>query len=297
MKKQMLFFLLPLPSLLFPLLVKAQLPETDIYLSDIKYNHGNFLFSNPVNITNRKGYDNQPSFTPDGKSLLFVSVIDTTQADVYSYDFYSKKISQVTNTPESEYSPSWSPDKKNISVVRVDKDTGQRFYNIPLNDIKHPRVIRHTDSIGYYCWLNDSMLAMFVLGNAQTLQVLNIYSGEKKLIASDIGRCMKVSYDKTNFYFVIKQNADEWSVFQMDIQSFKLTKVIATLKGNEDFAVMPEGTFLMGNEGKLYSYKPGSDTDWKPIADFSNTLKSFYRISLNAKGEKIAFVVYNGKKP
>jgi dipeptidyl aminopeptidase/acylaminoacyl peptidase len=275
----------------------AQLPDTDIFLSDIKNDHGKFSFSTPVNITARVGYDNQPSFTPDGKSLLFVSVKDTTQSDVYKYDLNTKKVTQITRTGVSEYSPSYSRDKKNISVVRVDKDTGQRFYNLPIADPNNAHVVKGTDSIGYYCQLNDTLLAMFILGKANTLQVLNIRTTERKLIASDIGRCLKLDADQRNLLFVIKQNENEWSIFKMNILTFAITKIISTLKGNEDFAVMPNGSLLMGSEGKLYQYQPNNSNDWKMIADLSSSLKSFYRISINAKGDKIAFVAYTGKKP
>ncbi len=276
---------------------RAQLPDTDIFLADIKNDHGRISFGNPVNITNRKGYDNQPCFTPDSKSILFVAVPDTTQADIYKYDLQSKKITQLTNTKESEYSPNYSPDGKNISVVRVDSDAGQRFYNLPLNKIENAQLVKGTDAIGYYLWLNDSSLAMFILGDAMTLQVLNIRTHEQNLIASDIGRCLKLSPDKKSLLFVIKQNKTEWSIFKMDIVSHVMSMVIATLKDNEDFAVMKDGTFLMGSEGKLYQYKQGEDNEWKMIADFSSTLKYFYRIAISPKGDRIALVAYSGTKP
>ena len=47
-----------------------------------------------VNITNNPGYDNQPFFTPDGRSVLFTSVrgpAGTTQTDIYRYDIASKR--------------------------------------------------------------------------------------------------------------------------------------------------------------------------------------------------------------
>ncbi len=276
----------------------AQLPDTDIFLADIKNNHGKISIGSPVNMTNRKGYDNQPYFTPDGKKLLFVSIKDTIHgADIYSYRLDSKLTEQLTNTLESEYSPSYSPDGRSISIVRVDSDGGQRFYNLPLKKISDAQLVKGTDSIGYYCRLNDSLLAMFVLGDAQTLQVLNMNTHEKKLIASDIGRCLKLSNDKKQLFFVLKQNKEEWSIFSMNISSFNMTKVVSTLKDNEDYALMPDGTFLMGSEGKLFKYKPDFDKEWNEVADFSSTLKSFYRISVNVKGDKIALVVYTGKKP
>jgi len=276
---------------------RAQLPETDIFISNVKMQGGKLVFSTPENITNRKGYDNQPYFMPDGKSLLFVAVPDTTQADIFRYDFASKKVSAVTHTPESEYSPMLVPGGQQISVVRVDTDGGQRFYSLPQAQIGSPKHISGTDSIGYYCWLNDSSLAMFILGDAMTLQILNIQSNRRELISSDIGRCMKLSNDKKYFYYVIKQNENEWGIFQMNISTREKKKILDTLPGSEDFALMPDGTFLMGSKGKLFSCNPAKDKTWTEIADFSSVLGDFYRISVNAKGDRIAMVAFTGKKP
>ena len=279
------------------LFAKAQLPETDIFISEVKIQQGKPEFSTPKNITQRKGYDNQPFFMPDGKSLLFVAVPDTTQADIFRYDFTSRKISQVTRTNESEYSPMLTPDGKNISVVRVDADTGQRFYTFPVSKPENLSHIKGTDSIGYYCWLSDSSMAMFILGKSMTLQLLNIKSGERTLSASDIGRCMKLSRDQKSLYFVIKQNENEWGIFEMNLSTGEKKKIVATLPGSEDFAIMPDGTFLMGNKGKLYQYRNEAGNTWHEVADFTSVIGDFYRISVNAKGDRIAMVGFTGKKP
>ena len=250
---------------------QAQLPETDIFLSKVSKKNGQLSFSTPDNITHRKGYDNQPYFMPDGKSLLYVCVPDTSQADIYTYDLFSKRITAITHTPESEFSPMLAPGGKDISVVRVDTDNGQRFYNLPIEKTTFARHIGGTDSIGYYCWMNDSSLAMFILGDAMTLQVLNLKNNQRTLIASDIGRCMKLSPDKKELYFVIKQNENEWGIFQMNISSGEKKKVVATLPGSEDFAFLPDGSLLMGKQGKLFQYEPSKGGDWKEIADFSST--------------------------
>jgi Tol biopolymer transport system component len=276
--------------------VFAQMPETDIFLADIRNENGSLSFSTPVNITNRKGYDNQPYFMPDGKSILYVAYKDTAESDIFKYDLTTKKISQVTQTSESEYSPNLTPDGKSISVVRVDIDDGQRFYTLPLDGYGHPHNFKGTDSIGYYCWLNDSALAMFILGDVMSLQILNTNTSERKWIASDIGRCMKLSPDKKSMYFVLKQNANEWAVFNLDISDLVMHKVISTLKGSEDFAITPDGSLLMGNDGKLFQNK-AEEKEWRQVADFTATLANFYRITVNAKGDKIALVAFTGSKP
>ena len=287
-----------LPALiLFSSISAAQLPETDIFISRVKEDNGKLTFSQPENITSRKGYDNQPYFMPDGKSILYVAIPDSTQSEVYRYNFSSKKVSQVTHTLESEYSPMMTPDGNGYSVVRVDTDKAQRFYTFNGQDKLFFHVVPGTDSIGYNCWLNDSTLAMFILGNSMTLQLLNMKTAQRVLIASDVGRCMKLSLDKKSLYFVIKQNEIEWSIFEMNISSGEKRKVVTTLAGSEDYALMPDGSFLMGSKGKLFRYSPGNDKDWIELVDFSAVLGDFYRIAVSPKGDMIALVAFTGKKP
>ena len=83
----------------------AQAPtDTEIYLAPLKVANGVLEVGTPVNISNSPGYDNQPSFTPDGRSVLFTSVsgaAGNTKTDIYKYDIAARRVVQVTNTPES----------------------------------------------------------------------------------------------------------------------------------------------------------------------------------------------------
>src|SRR6266850_1590572 len=93
---------------------------TDIFVIDLRTTPGGKLkLGRPVKITNWAGYNNQPSFLPDGKSILYTSIRDK-QADIYRYDLRAAATTQITNTAESEYSPTLMPDGKSISVVRVE---------------------------------------------------------------------------------------------------------------------------------------------------------------------------------
>ncbi|MEO1254394.1 MAG: steroid delta-isomerase, partial [Bacteroidota bacterium] len=48
-------------------------PNTEVYLFDISYDKRGLPQSvkNPINISQNEGYDNQPAFWPDGKSILY----------------------------------------------------------------------------------------------------------------------------------------------------------------------------------------------------------------------------------
>lgn len=276
--------------ILFSLTIQAQLPDTEIYFADFSSVNGKIKISNPVNITKRKGYDNQPTFSPDGKKIFYVSVIDTTQSDIYSYDLLTKKTSQITATKESEYSPSILQDGKNITVVRVDADSGQRFYNVPLNQKLKPTFIPGTDSIGYYCKVDDKRYAMFLVGTANTLQILNLADTSRKLIASDIGRSLKLTPDKKFLNYILKSNEREWKVLKLNLETYTSEFVIETLPACEDFIVLSTGTLIMGKGSKIFSFTPGKQDFWKEETDLGKSFTKISRMALNAQGNKIVFV-------
>ena len=82
-------------------------PATDIYLIALTWRDGRVRLGDgpAANITNWTGYDNQPFFLPDGRSLLYTSIREDGQADIYRYDLGSGLSVRLTATPESEYSP------------------------------------------------------------------------------------------------------------------------------------------------------------------------------------------------
>src|SRR5215471_3300616 len=75
-------------------------PASDIYVVEVKRQKDKLKFSQPIKITNTVGYNNQPSFMPDGKSILYTSIRDK-QADIFGYDLGASKTLQITQTPES----------------------------------------------------------------------------------------------------------------------------------------------------------------------------------------------------
>ena len=83
--------------LLTPAAVFAQAPSTDIWLLDIGFRGNQIQFDNPENITDRKGYDNQPHFSPDGLYVLYSSMDVDQQADIYRYEIPSGLTHRLTN--------------------------------------------------------------------------------------------------------------------------------------------------------------------------------------------------------
>ena len=66
-------------------------PSTDVYLFDLTKSKDGFVLSNPVNVSDNPGYDNQPSFSADGNTLLYTSWQADEQTDIILYNISEKK--------------------------------------------------------------------------------------------------------------------------------------------------------------------------------------------------------------
>ena len=147
-------------------------PPPDIYLASLTVERGSVTVGTPLNITDRAGYDNQPSFTSDGTGVFFTSVREDAQADIYRYDVRTKATTRVTSTaPESEYSATPVDADRAISVVRVERDSTQRLWRFPLDRSAPSVILERVRPVGYHAWANEHTLALFVLGSPNTLQL------------------------------------------------------------------------------------------------------------------------------
>ena len=264
-------------------------PETDIYLADISVNKGKYEVKNLENITNRPGYDNQPSFF-DNNTIYFTSIREKNQSDIYSYNIQSKETKKIIDTPESEFSPTLMPSGKSFSSVLIEKDSTQRLWKFSLNG-KEPEVIfSEIDSIGYHTWINDKDLALFILTNPFSLQITSIGKNSARIAAKNIGRCLQTVPGKQIVSFVDKTDSLNWKIKLYDPKFDSMSEITTTLKGSEDYAWTQSGDLILGNKGKLYKFTPKKDKDWIEIADFSFEITEIQRISISADGKKISFV-------
>jgi dipeptidyl aminopeptidase/acylaminoacyl peptidase len=265
-------------------------PATDIFVVELRTTSaGNLKSGQPVKITDWVGYNNQPSFLPDGRSLLYTSIRDK-QADIYRYDLRAAATTQVTNTPESEYSPTLMPDGKSISVVRVEADGTQRLWKFPLAGGGPSLILEKIKPVGYHLWIDADTLALFVLGKPNTLQLVDLRSGKADWIADNPGRILRLVPHQNKFSFVHKVSEQEWLVKVFDLKTRSVETFIKTFQGSEDYAWTPSGVLLMANGSKLFARKK-SDFAWVELGDFGNAgLKNITRIAVSPKGDRIAIV-------
>lgn len=270
---------------------QTQPPSTDIYLVELSEQNGSVKVGRPVNITDREGYDNQPSFMRDGRSILFTSIREEGQSDIYRYNIADGSTVRVIQTAESEYSPTVTPDGKFFSVIRVEKDSTQRLWKFPVGGGEPVLVLERIKPVGYHLWIDERTLALFILGNPNTLQIVEVGTEKSETAASSIGRSLhrRPRQDKINF--VRKISEQEWMIEEMDIKTKKISSLSKTLPASEDFVWTATGTMLMAKGSKLYSRNPEKDKDWQEVADFSSSgVKSVTRLAVSPQGDRLAMV-------
>lgn len=266
-------------------------PAADIFLVDMKLHGGQIALSSPVQITDWQGYDNQPAFLPDGKSLLYTSIRDDGQADIYRYNIADNTIARITQTFESEFSPTVMPDGKFISVVRVEKDSTQRLWKSPITGGEPSLVLENVKPVGYHAWADANTIALFILGDPVTLQITDLRTGKAQVVAENIGRSLHKIPKQEAISFVHKVGENERFIKRLDLKTRAITTLVKTLAGSEDYAWTPQGILLMGKDSKLFQSDPKKNGEWQEIADFSSAgLKSITRLAVSPKGERLAVV-------
>lgn len=268
-----------------------QVPDTEIYLTDLKIKAGNISVESPINITKRTGYDNQPSFTPDGKKLLYTQQANS-QTDIWTYELARKRNRPLTQTTESEYSATVMPDGKHFSVIRVENDQTQRLWQFDLASGKNPRpVLTDIKPVGYHCWYGRDSLVLFVLGQPNTLQLARVSTGKGQTIMTNIGRSLHQIPNQKAVSFIHKVSPELWYVAQLDMQTLQTKNLIETPKGSEDCVWTSDGTLLMAQGSKLYKWNASTDKDWQLVADWSGLgIKQITRLAINPSNTQLAFV-------
>jgi hypothetical protein len=279
-----------------------QPPDTDIFVVTVKQSGNSWSFGEPANVTRRPGYDNQPSFLPDGQSLLFTSQRDKDQTDIYRYDFGAGVTTQVTSTPESEYSPTLMPGGKFFSVVRVEPDKTQRLWKFPLAGGAASLVLDNVKPVGYHLWLDARTLALFVLGDEKTgkpnsLQLVTLSKTaptavEESTLHVNVGRSLqRVPRRPDSFSFVHKTSPDNWLIKIVNVSAHQTELVTKTLPGSEDLAWLPDGSILMAQDSKLFRFDTANPTGWQQVADFTSAgMRRITRLALSPKADRLALV-------
>jgi WD40 repeat protein len=266
----------------------AQAPGTDIYVATLSRSDGTLRVGKPSNLTARPGYDNQPSFSPDGRAIYYTSAREG-QTDIYRYDLIAGKSLQVTATPESEYSPTVMPDGLHLSVIRVERDSTQRLWSFALDGSAPRLVLDSIKPVGYHVWLNRDTVFVFVLGTPATLRRAELAEGSAVVLARDIGRTLLLLPGRRGISYVQRDSGGGW-IRTLDPTSGAGENLARLPEGTEFYAWTPAGELLSTRGNQLVRWNSGTRA-WETVAQFSEPgLQKITRLAVSPQGDRIALV-------
>ena len=269
--------------------ISAQTPRTDLFLIPFEQEVGQRVVGTPRRISQHPGYNNQPSFTFDGRSVLF-NADPTGTTDIFRYELARDTIIQVTRTPVGEYSPTPYSDSTFVAVV-VEPDGRQRLWEYPLTGDRARLFVADRDSVGYFDLLPGGDIAMFVLGTPPSLRLWNAFNDEEERLPGLPGRSIKRHPISDVFFYVDKSHKDRNVLYQVHPQTLERTSFAQLPQGCEDIVFMPDGTLLASAGSVIYRYSPHIEGFWYELADFKEFgLANISRMAVSPDGNRLVVV-------
>ena len=260
--------------------------STDVYL--LRFQSPNSVF----NITNRVGYDNQPGW--DGNARIMYTRQYRGQTDISAVDFETSSHGDIIRTPESEYSAALSPDGKSITVVRVERDSTHRLWRFPKGGGEPSLVLRDIKPVGYFAWLDTTTLALFVLGNPNTLQIADTRTGVGRVVTTNIGRSLqRVPGGRRASY--LHRVGTRWVLETVDPTplpggGFDIDTIVA-MPDSADFVSWHSPNELYTGAGSRILKLNVKQKVWTVVADLSGQgIRRISRLALSPDGNRVAFV-------
>ena len=285
--------------------LQAQTPNpVNLWLVELKWAGTRLTTGTPIKLTNDNGNNSQPSFSPDGRAIVFSATRDTgatARSDIFRIDLATRSETRVTHTPENENSPTVNERGEYIAVrwqpATLFKEFGPWIYN--ADGTPKQGVLPGPDTTGYYSVLSNGEYALtrpksksFTIGlfDANTGRIVDVDSGVPALPAQRVPGRQALTYvqiDSANARHVLRQ---------LDLTSRKITTLGPTLVGRTTHAWVPgHETILMAKGNVLYA-RTTSDPVWRYVTTFNDPdLRAASAYVVSPQGDKL--ILTSSKRP
>jgi hypothetical protein len=265
----------------------AQILETEVWVGALDLRDGGFAVSDLKNISNHRGYDNQPSFLPDGQSLLFTTEalnLDETGLGVHAVR-YDLRTGKSTPLPLAR---GFSPTPTNDGRIMLLREGG-----VWLHDARGKllRALTQTTQAGYFHRFEDETWVLFM--NDKDRRIV-LYDPRSHALETMITGAITAPYrvpGQRAVTFVV-QSEQTRTLHRLDVDDKRVT-TLATIPfptgGHHVWT--PRGTLFIASGAAIHEWDPRRPTEWPIVHRFdSPDLQGITRIALNATADRIAIV-------
>lgn len=244
----------------------------DIFVYPLSFDNGQWQLGQPKALTDRDGYDSQPAFTKDSKSILLSSDRNGEYTDIFQIDIDTGKARQLTNTPdEGEFSPTPMVENEGIRYV---VEQGVPHQSVWQQTQGEPRVraVNSMINSGYYAYhpeLGTLLWARY--GYNLYFEPEGQQADERHFVAASVGRSIHPIPNLAAFSFVHKRHDGQQVVTRFEPKSGSLTPIASLTPGSEDTAWSSNGWLFHTSDAGLQALayqadKPMAQQQWTLVA-------------------------------
>ncbi|AVR44524.1 hypothetical protein C7S20_04185 [Christiangramia fulva] len=267
-----------------------KIPDTHIFLFDIKTENNDFEIGKGKIISQNKGYNNQPSFY-DNEELIYSGIRDG-ETDIAQYNLKNSKTSWISNTPTgSEFSPQRIPETTDIAAVRLETSGLQLLYKYDYQTGKS-KVLIPGAKIGYFAFYDQNkLLAAELGGSGLDLMSYDLEKNSSEKIITNIGRSIQKVPGNTTMSYTLPNDEGNFDIYLFDPDTGKSFFVCELPDGTQDFTWLDANRILTGVGSKLYIFDTFGGEAWVKVADLTEYgITGITRLAVNAYGTKLALV-------
>jgi hypothetical protein len=269
----------------------AQILDTEVWVGKVGLRDGGFAVSDLKNISNHRGYDNQPAFLPDGASLLFTTEaanLDDTGLGVHAvrYDFATGR-----STP-LPLARGFSPTPAKDGQIMLLRQGG-----VWLHDARGKllRALTDTKEAGYFYRFEDDRWVLFMNDKDRRIVLYDpVTHALETMITGAITAPYRVPGDRAVTFVVQTKVADKdtLTLHRLDVDTKRVT-TLATIPfptgGHHVWT--PRGTIFIASANTIHEWDPRRPTEWPIVYRFDDPdLQGITRIALSPAADRIALV-------
>lgn len=277
--------------LLLALPAAGQVLTTEVWLGKLDLREGRFAVSELRNISNHPGYDNQPAFFPDGRSLLFTTEADglaETGLGVHAVRYWLESGERVPLVKARGFSPTPTADGSRFTTLREGTVWLHDLSGKPLR-VLLPRV----KTAGYYTRIDDRRWVLFMNEPERHIAIWDETRGVlERVIPGAITAPYRIP--GTEAVSFVLQEGDTRKLMRMDLTGVgtsnrMLAEIPFPTAGAH--AWTSRGTLLMASGNAIHEWNPGTPDAWPVVHRFTDDdLQGITRIALSPSEDRIALV-------
>lgn len=272
----------------------AQSDPVNLFVADLTYTNGQVQVGTPRKLTGDRGINSQPSFTADGKAIVFVRRDSASaQGDVFRIDFATGAETRITSTPEMENSPTVLPDGT-LMVIRwipetLFKQWGPWIYDMKGTPVKG--VLPGPDTVGYFMPLDSGTIAMQRPKRISAISIFERRAGTMtdydfraaNLPPQRIPGQRAISYTRVD-------SVGGNRIRRLDLVTHDTTDIAPAHANRTVHAWTPRGAMLMGNGDAIFSLTPPAK-QWTQIMSFTAPeLQDVTAYVVSPRGDKLIII-------